>query len=127
MYQTFSWCGVPAYAIPGYSGSRTYSWLRLTSMALCRVRWLAGRMPLSCPSPVDSPGAWSARTGAADTAVPAPAATASEVLAATAAASTANSPRLRAGTRLKIRRFTSCSSFLSCIPAFRQLRTRTLA
>ena len=35
--------------------------------------------------------------GAADAAVPAPAATASEVLAATAAASTANSPRLRGG------------------------------
>jgi hypothetical protein len=24
-------------------------------MALGRVKWLAGRMPLSCPNPVDSP------------------------------------------------------------------------
>ena len=82
-------------------------------MALGRVRWLAGRMPLSCPSPVASAGTCSARTGAADAAVPAPAATASDVLAATAAASTAISPRLRAGTCLKIRRFTFWSSFLS--------------
>ena len=49
--------------------------------------------------------------GAADAAVPAPAATASDVLAATAAASTAISPRFLAGTRLKIRRFTFWSSF----------------
>ena len=82
-------------------------------MALGRVSLDAGRMPLSCPSPVDSPGACSARTGAADAAVPPPAAMASDVLAATAAASTAISPRFRAGTRLKIRRFTFCSSFLS--------------
>ena len=47
-------------------------------MALGRVSLLAGRMPLSCPSPVDSPGACSARTGAADAAVPLPAATASD-------------------------------------------------
>ena len=73
-------------------------------------------MPLSCPSPVASAGTWSARAGAAgaaEAAVPAPAAMASHVLAATAAASTANSPRFRAGTRLNIRRFTFCSSFLS--------------
>ena len=83
-------------------------------MALGRVSLLAGRMPLSCPSPVDSPGALRPPgRGAADAAVPAPAATASDVLAATAAASTASSPRFRAGTRLKIRRFTFCSSFLS--------------
>ena len=47
MYQTFSACDVPAYAVPGYSGSRTNSWLRLTSRALGRVSLLAGSMPLS--------------------------------------------------------------------------------
>jgi hypothetical protein len=56
MYQTFSWCGVPAYAIPGYNGSRTVSLLRLTWMALSKVRWLAGSRPVSCPSPVAAAG-----------------------------------------------------------------------
>jgi hypothetical protein len=50
--------------------------------------------------------------GAADAAVP-PTAMASDVATATAAASTAISPRLFTGTRLKIRRFISCSSFLA--------------
>src|ERR1700746_2300542 len=47
MYQTFSWCDVPAYAIPGYSGSRTVSLLRSTWMALSRVRWSRGSRPVS--------------------------------------------------------------------------------
>ena len=38
MYQTFSACGVPAYAVPGYIGSRTVSLLRSTWMALSSVR-----------------------------------------------------------------------------------------
>ena len=51
MYQTLSACGVPAYAVPGYSGSRTVSLLRLTLMALFRVNLDGDSMPLSCPSP----------------------------------------------------------------------------
>ena len=39
------------YAIPGYSGSRTVSLLKLTWIALSNVRWLAGSRPVSCPSP----------------------------------------------------------------------------
>ena len=69
-------------------------------MALGRVRWFAGRMPLSCPSPSASAGTCAARAaadGAADAAVPVPAAMASDVLAATPATSTAISPRLEAG------------------------------
>ena len=38
-------------------------------MALSRVRWLAGSRPVSWPSPVAAPGAWSARTGAAGAAL----------------------------------------------------------
>jgi hypothetical protein len=108
LYQTFSAWGVPALAIPGYSGSRTYSMLRLTSMALGRVRWLAGRMPLSCPSPVDSPGGWSAWAGLADAAEADPPnpARPSDALAARPAASAAISTRFLASNGLKIRRFT---------------------
>jgi hypothetical protein len=84
-------------------------------------------MPLSCPSPVAEAGTCSARAGAAEAAVPVPAAMASDMAAATVAASAANSPRLDAGTRLKIRRFTFWSSSLSWYLPFRQGRIRTLA
>src|ERR1700751_3494457 len=97
MYQTFSSCEVPAYAIPGYSGSRTVSLLRSTWMALSRVRWSRGSRPGRWPSPVDSPGPWSARTaGAGEAGLPGPAGSASDVLTAASAASTAISPRLDA-------------------------------
>jgi hypothetical protein len=63
-----------------------------------------------------------AADGAADAAVPVPAAMASDVLAATAATSTAISPRLEAGACLNIRRFTFWSSFSPETCPFRQLR-----
>ena len=77
-----------------------------------------GQDAAELPQPMAaSAGTCAARAdGAADAAVPVPAAMASDVLAATPAASTAISPRFLARTRLNIRRFTS-GPLLSPLPA----------